>query len=278
MARKRANWKRGAANGSTRPVPRRRNPGSARVIGSITGAVTTKSELGIQVTDFFDYEYGAAGTPQEGNVKHYYWDVNQNLFNNNTTGTSGQENSFCRVRRLEVYVLPRRNINPIQTDAAFNSNASAMYTCNVQTPALAGYTRPTAGTSVALATNTQVTNVLPQVDTFWKRVFNCDMQKTFQSGVVRPYYYGNLQCLFSLRLLDPTDGLDYAGIGNEAFKVRVKVVLHIDQPIMPVQRAVFTVLSNNDVGNPDLSAAGSAPAARPEYCQMDIKSVRNNFS
>jgi len=256
---------------------RRQRParGSTRGTGSKTGAVTSKSELGIQVTDFFDYEYGASGTLQEGNVKHYYWDVNQNLFNNNTTGTSGQENSFCRVRKVEVYVLPRRNINPLQTDTSFNSNASAMYTVNVQTPSLAGYTRPTAGTSIALATNNQVTNILPQVDTFWKKVYGCDLQKTFQSGVVRPYYYGNLQCLFSLRLLDPTDGLDYAGTGNEAFKVRVKVVLHIDQPIMPIQRAVFTVLSNNDVGQPDVNAAtGAAPSARPEYCQMDLKSVR----
>lgn len=258
--------------------PRARRPGSRRSTGPSTGAVTTKSELGIQVTDFFDYEYGATGTAQEGNVKHYYWDVNQNLFNNNVNGTSGQENSFCRVRRVEVFVLPRRNINPIQTDPNFNSNASAMYTCNVQTPALAGYTRPTAGTSIALATNTQVTNILPQVDTFWKRVFACDLQKTFQSGVVRPYYYGNLQCLFSLRLLDPTDGLDYAGVGNEAFKVRIKVVLHIDQPIMPVQRALFTVLSNNDVGQPDLSADGKPPDATEEYCQMDIKSILNHFS
>jgi hypothetical protein len=259
-----------------RKQKRRVAPGSRRAAGQKTGAVTSKSELGIQVTDFFDYEYGPTGSATEGNVKHYYWSVNQNLFNNNTTGTSGQENSFCRVRKVEVYVLPRRNINPIQTDPAFNSNASAMYTVNVQTPSLAGYSRPTAGTSIALATNNQVTNILPQVDTFWKKVYGCDLQKTFQSSVIRPYYYGNLQCLFSLRLLDPTDGLDYAGVGNEAFKVRVKVVLHIDQPIMPVQRATFTVLSNNDVGQPDVDAAsGAGPAARPEYCQMDLKSVRH---
>lgn len=252
--------------------------GSRRSAGSKTGAVTSKSELGIQVTDFFDYEYGAAGSAQEGNVKHYYWDVNQNLFNNNITGTSGQENSFCRVRRCEVFVLPRRNINPIQTDPAFNSNASAMYTVNVQTPSLAGYSRPSIGTSIALATNNQVTNILPQVDTFWKKVYGCDLQKTFQSGVIRPYYYGNLQCLFSLRLLDPTDGMDYAGVGNEAFKVRVKVVLHIDQPIMPVQKAIFTVLSNNDVGEPDADAAsGAGPEAKASYCQMDLKSVRHNM-
>jgi len=245
-----------------------------------TGSVNTKSELGIQVVDYFNYDYGPAGSVNEGGVKNYYWDTDQNLFNNNTSGTSGQENSFCRVRKLEVYILPRiPQLNVASVD--FNTNASAMFTCNVQTPSLAGFSRPagSVGNSVALATNTQVTNVLPRIDTTWKKVFACDMQKTFQSGVIRPFYYENKQCLFSMRCLDPVDGTQYLGIGNEAFKIRVKVVLHIDQPIMPVQRARVYVLSNNDIGSPDTDANGNpVPATfREEYVQMDLKKVSHHM-
>ena len=246
-----------------------------------TGSVQTKAELGIQVVDYFNYDYGAAGSINDGGVKHYYWDTNQNLFNNNTSGTVGQENSFCRVRKLEVYILPRiPSLTSADPDLA--SNASAMFTCNVQTPALAGYTRPSAtvGNSIALATNTQVTNVLPRIDTTWKKVFACDMQKTFKSGVIRPFYYDNKQCLFSMRCLDPVDGTQYLGIGNEAFKIRVKVVMHIDQPIMPVQTARLYLLSNNNVGTPDTDAAGNPlpPAFRQEYVQMDLKKVSHFMS
>jgi hypothetical protein len=260
---------------------RPRNRGSASRTGPSTGATTSKAELGLQLVDFFDYEYGATGTPSYGNVKHYYFDTNQNLFQNNPTATEGQDSSFCRVRKVEVYVLPRRNLDQTAPSPDFTSNASAMFTCNMYTPSLAGYTRPFAavGNSLALATNNQVTNILPQIDTFWKKVYTCNMQKTFQSGVIRPYYYGNRQCLFSMRLLDPTDGLDYAGIGNTALQVRVKVVMHIDQPIMPIQRALVNVLSNFDVGKPDVDGDGNppVPTLRAEYVQMDIKKVLHNF-
>jgi hypothetical protein len=246
-----------------------------------TGSVQTKAELGIQVVDYFNYDYGPAGSLNEGGVKHYYWDTNQNLFNNNTLGTSGQENSFCRVRKLDVYILPRIP-TLTNTDPDLGSNASAMFTCNVQTPALAGYTRPSGaiGNSIALATNTQVTNVLPRIDTTWKKVFSCDMQKTFKSGVIRPFYYQNGQCLFSMRCLDPVDGTQYLGIGNEAFKIRVKVVMHVDQPIMPVQTASLHLLSNNDVGFPDVDASGNPPPEpfRPSYVQMDLKKVSHFMS
>jgi hypothetical protein len=230
--------------------------------------------------DYFDYLYGGPGTPQEGGVKHYYWNVNQNLFDNNVLGTSGQENSFCRVRNVAVYILPRIP-NITSTDPEFSSNASAMYTVNVQTPSLAGFTRPIGmvGGSVALATNTQVTNVLPRIDTTWKKVYSCDLQKTFQSGTVRPFFYESGQCLFSLRVVDPTNGTDYLGIGNESFKIRVKVVLMIDQPIMPVQRSSLRVLSNNDVGSPDRDANGNDPPPfDSRYVQMDIKKVLNCMS
>lgn len=249
--------------------------------GASTGAVTSKAELGIQVTDFFDYSYGAPGSITYGNVKHYYWECDQNLFNNNPSAVGLSDRSFCRVRRCEVYVLPRRNLGPAPSAADPATNASAMFTCNVSTPSLAGYTRPFAavGNSVALATNNQVTNILPQIDTFWKKVYSCDMQKTFQSGVIRPYFYGNRQCLFSLRLLDPTDGLDYAGIGNEALQVRVKVVLHLDQPILPIQKARLGIVSNFQEGNPSVNGDGGDPPTEltDEYVQMDLKSVKHTM-
>jgi hypothetical protein len=269
------------AKGKRQQRRRARRGGGRGGAGSRTGAVTSKAELGIQVTDFFDYEYGATGSLNYGNVKHYYWETDQNLFNNNPLATEGQDRSFCRVRKVEVYVLPRRNLDQSAPSPDFTSNASAMYTVNVQTPTLAGYTRPFAavGNAVALATNNQVTNILPQIDTFWKKVYTCDMQKTFQTGLIRPFYYGNRQCLFSMRLLDPTDGLDYAGIGNEAFKVRVKVVMHIDQPIMPIQRARINILSNFNPGTPAVNGDGGDPVGtvKDEYVQMDIKRVLHNF-
>lgn len=273
------------ANGKRRQRQRPRKQRKARAGGGQmgTGSVNTKAELGIQVVDYFDYEYGPAGSITEGGVKHYYWNVDQNLFDNNRLGTSGQQASFCRVRKCDVYILPRIPQVTL-TDPEFNSNAAAMFTCNVQTPGLAGYTRPTApvGSSVAFGTNTQVTNILPRIDTCWKKVFSCDLQKTFQSGVVRPFYYENLQCLFSLRCLDPTDGTQYLGIGNEGFKIRVKVVLRIDQPIMPVQTASKYLLSNNDVGTPDQNASGNPPPSsgtlRSEYVQMDLKKVNHFMS
>jgi len=245
-----------------------------------TGSVNTKAELGIQVVDYFDYEYGAVGTASNGGVKNYWWECGQNLFDNNPSATSGQANSFCRVRRADVYILPRIPLIGQATSAGqdpdFNSNASAMFTVNVQTPSLTGH--GVAAGNIALATNTQVTNVLPRIDTAWKKVFGCDMQKTFQSGVIRPYYYGNAQCLFSMRCLEPTDGTQYQGIGNQAFKIRVKVVLQIDQPIMPVQRALLSVISNDDIATPDRDAAGNHPSTfQPQYVQMDIKRVLHHM-
>lgn len=255
--------------GARRVRPTR--PRGKRQGGGGTGSITTKAELGIQCVDFFDYNYQGVG----GGVKHYFWDCNQNLFNNNTSGTSGQENSFCRVRKVEVYALPRKGLN--NTVVGLDSNSAGMYTTNVQTPALT-YSTAAAPTTTALATNTQVTNVLPQVDTMWKKVFTCDMQKTFQSGVVRPYYVKDQQCLFSLRLLDPVTGTDIDGVGSDTVNIKIKVVVHIDQPIMPIQKAERAIVSNNDVGDPAADAAGNPPVPGSKYMQMDLKRVMHSFS
>ena len=251
-----------------------RHRGSRRSGGSNTGSVTTKRELGIKVTDFFDYDYGAGGTG--GACKHYFWNISQNLFNNNTTGlTDPSVETCCRIRRAEVYILPRKGIG---TDI---TNAQAMYTVNMQVPGLAGFSRPVGqvGTSGILATNTQVTNVLPQVDTMWKKVLTCNYDQTFKSGVVRPFYYNNAQCLFSMRLLDPKDGGNLDGTGSESVRVRVKVVLHVDQPILPIQTASKILYSNGTMDDPGFPNAQGDPPPKPviEYVQMDLSRVLDSF-
>ena len=252
-----------------------RHRGSRRSAGSNTGSVTTKKELGIKVTDFFDYDYGAGGTG--GACKHYFWDISQNLFNNNETGlTDPSLETCCRIRRAEVYILPRKGIG--STD---ENNATAMYTVNMQVPGLAGFTRPSGavGTSDILATNTQVTNVLPQVDTMWKKVLTCNYDTTFKSGVVRPFFYNNAQCLFSMRLLDPKDGGNLDGTGSESLRIRVKVALHVDQPILPVQTARKILYSNGVMNDPAFPNTPSDPPPKPvvEYVQMDMERVLDKF-
>jgi hypothetical protein len=233
-----------------------------------TGAVTTKHEVAIQIVDFFDYT--TAGT---GNFTSYWWDNAQNLFNNNTSGIQGTENTFCRVRALEVYALPRRGIDVSVPD--FN-NATSMYTVNCQTPGLTNGTAGLTALPIAQATNTQVTNVLPQFDTKWKKVFGCNLQKTFQSAVVRPYMDATRQCLFQISILDPTTGAPIDGEGSETVNIRLKVVLHIDQPIAPVQLAKFVTYKNSTLASPNLDPDGVAlPTIVPSYCQMDVKRIRD---
>ena len=69
---------KGKRNGQKRQRARRGR--KSRGTGQMgTGSVNTKAELGIQVVDYFDYEYGAAGSITEGGVKHYYWNVEKSL-------------------------------------------------------------------------------------------------------------------------------------------------------------------------------------------------------
>jgi hypothetical protein len=246
----------------------------ARVPRSLTGSVTNKHEVAVTLTDFFDFTTGTTG-----GVTNYWWECNQNLFNNNLSGTTGQELTFCRVRTLKVWALPRRGIDVTTGQESFN-NAVAMYTVNVQTP---GFTNSTLGVTAlpsALATNTQVTNVLPQFDTKWKQVFSCNLQKTFSSATIRPFMVNTKQCLFSLSALDPTSGEPIDGEGSETVSIRIKVVMEIDQPIAPVQTAQLFLLRNNDTGTPQVDTAGTAipDTFRQEYCQMDVRKIRDNMS
>jgi len=249
------------------PKPRRRRRNRAR--GGGTGSVNTKAELGLQAVDYFTYDYSAGGS-----VYHYYWDCAQNLFNNNLSGTQGEENSFCRIRKVELYALPRKGIN--SSVAGLDSNAAGMYTVNVQTPSLT-YSSTAAPTTVPNATNTQVTNVLPQVDTMWKKVYTCDMQQTYKSGVIRPFFVKDQQCLFTLQCVDPVNGTAIDGVGSDTVFIRFKLVLTIDQPIMPIQTAERALLINNNVGQPAVDLSGTGPIAGSKYMQMDLKKVMHHF-
>jgi hypothetical protein len=259
-------------------------------MGSSTGAVTTKKELSVKVTDFFDYtvyDATAGSIPQD--VTHYAWNVDQNLFNNATSVPGDLTTTFCRVRDVTVWVLPVKGFSlPAGGDNI--NNAAGMFTVNCQTPGVGVSPQPT-GTPIddaqkALATDTQVTNVLPQIDTMWKKVFHCNLQKTFQSGVIRPYFRtggtigaGTAQCLFSMSVVDPTTGKSYlAASADETLVIRVKVQLTIDQPIATIQNASLSVFKNEDYTLPFFEQNGTPYSGVVDsYVQMDLKGARDSM-
>jgi hypothetical protein len=253
--------------------------------GSKTGAITTKRELGLTVTDFFDYtviDAGAGGVAQP--VTNYFWDCDQNLFLNDPSVPvvpPGNQATFCRVRKLEVYVLPAKGFEIGTGTGPNTNNAQGMFTVQAQVPGVTS--RTTGGPTTALAMDTQVTNVLPQIDTFWKKVLTCDLQKTFESGVARPYFddtstIKNNQCLFQMSIVDSTDGVPYLTTDDTNLVIRVKVVLHVDQPIDTIQNAKLAVFQNESFLFPSTPQNGSAfPGTTIQYVQTDLKRVSDNL-
>lgn len=252
-----------------------------------TGSVVTKKELQVKVVDFFDYNVNDPNTGVQMQVNNYWWEINQSLFDNaGAQVVDGSDQTFCRVRRLEVYVLPKKGFNLTgEANPPNNTNALGMFTVNVQVPAQAQDAETTG--PEALATNTQVTNVLPQIDTFWKKVLSCDLQKTFQSGVARPFLRNHdsgkkcAQCLFSMSITDPTTGGAYlpgSQVDDPEFGIRVKVVLHIDQPISVSQSAALSVFRNEDFRKPASNILGSpwTPPAS-SYVQMAVTGARDHM-
>jgi len=262
-------------------------------MGGGTGSVTTNTELGLKVVDFFDYNVtDATGGGVAQTVTNYFWDCNQNLFGNGTSESPFTDNdrTWCRVRSLEVYVIPAKGFEIGAGQGPNTNNAQGMFTVQAQVPG----TSPTSDTlsptgNVALATDTQVTNILPQIDTFWKKVLHCDLQKTFQSGVVRPYFVRGSdtalapgaidQCLFQMSVVDPTDGSAYlSDSGSENLQIRVKVVLHVDQPIATVQNAKLAVFKNETFIAPAINQNGPQyPGTTEQYVQTNLERVRNNM-
>jgi hypothetical protein len=244
-----------------------------------TGSVTTKHELNLKVTDFFDYDTfdtNAGGIPQD--VTNYFWLTRQNLFDTSVFSTPDKRAVFCRVRKLEVYVLPAKGFNlPAASGNPNQSNASGMFTVNFQVPGV--QTADSPATERALATNTQVTNVLPQIDTFWKKVGSVNLQKTFQSGVIRPFFQADSQCLFQMSIRNPVDGTVYQQpFDDDDLKIRVKVVMHVDNPISPTQAGYITVFKNEDFSTPSTEQNGS-PYNTPtlQYMQMDLMGAADHF-
>jgi hypothetical protein len=257
--------------------------------GASTGGVTTHTELGLSVTDFFDYQVldpGGSGVSQP--VTNHMWSVDQNLFENGTSAApfTDNERTFCRPRKLEVYVLPVKGfaIGASSNSSPNENNAEGMYTVQAQVPGVA-ILSDSSGIVRALAADTQVTNVLPQVDTFWKKVLTCDLQKTFKSGVMRPYFDTtgvavSSMCLFQMSIVDSTSGATYFPSGTETapLSIRVKVVIHVDQPIATIQNAKLAVFRNESFLFPTTAQNGAAYGGTPEsYVQIDLKKV-NNYS
>jgi hypothetical protein len=260
---------------------------------SATGSVTTKRELGLVLNDYFDYnciQPGAGNIPQF--VTHYWWDNGQNLFDTDPLAPAGIDSTFCRVRKVEVWVLPQgRGLTVPQQVGAVqsNTNAEQMYTVSCQVP---GTTfQPSQGnpTARAFAANTQVTNILPQFDTRWKKVLTCDLQKTFQSSVMSPVFSPFIsgqtvnrtnQCLFSMSILNPTDGKAYLTGDEDAPDpgIRVRVQLTIDQPISTSNQAKLATFRNEDFSVPFLGQNGPDFAGTtPQYVQADLRSVMDHF-
>jgi hypothetical protein len=247
--------------------------------GGGTGSVTTKRELGLTVTDFFDYtnDFAAVGVDQF--VTTYVWDVAQNLFNTDPTQVGGANETFCRVRKVSVWVLPQcRTFGGVATAT---NNAEAMITVNCQVPGTSTQFISSAATAQAFATNTQVTNILPMIDTKWKKVLCADLQKTFQSGAIRPVFQASQltnQALFSMSVVNPTSGTPYQE-GDDVPPIRVKVSLEIDQPIGTINNAKLAVYQNENFALPFLGQNGpDFIDTREEYVQIDLKKVRDNMS
>jgi hypothetical protein len=256
--------------------------------GSTTGSVTTKKELGISITDFFEYGVGDSATAIPQFVSNYFWEINQNLFDNNVTFPSDLgEEAWCRVRSVKVWVLPVKGFNSVGGNpAAATSNTEAMFTVNVQVPGVAAEPVPGSTPAIsdrAFALNTQVTNCLPQIDTHWKQVFHCNLQKTFQSGVARPFIQpfgaqarSQAQCLFQMSIVDPDSGKPYITDANLTIKVKVQLI--VDQPISTIQQAGIQVYRNEEFTSPALEQNGTPYSPpTPSYVQMNLQSVMDNL-
>jgi len=247
-----------------------------------TGSVTTKTELGLQVVHFFDYityDAVAGGIPQD--ITSFWWDVAQNLFSNDVNATGDKMLTFNRVRRLELYALPVKGFATVGSgETPVDTNATGMYTVQFQVPGIeSNESISNIPVDAALATNTQVTNVLPQIDTMWKKVGQANLDKTFMSGVVRPVFDKSDQCLFQISVRDPVSYDPYIpATEDNNLTIRFKVVLHVDNPIATTQESYLALFRNEDWGKPGLNQNGSAyPGTAPEYVQINLTGKLDKF-
>jgi hypothetical protein len=100
---------------------------------------------------------------------------------------------------------------------------------------------------------------------------------------VRPFFDDtgtnvDLQCLFQMAIVNSTDGSTYLLADDTNLTIRVKVVLHVDQPIATIQNAKLKVFKNESFVLPSTPQNGSPFAdATLQYVQTDLGRVRNNF-
>jgi len=266
--------------------------------GASTGAVNTRSEISLQVVDYFDY-FGWSPGATAGNflcpVTSYFWRLSQNLFNNNPSPGTAYDgtDTVSRVRKFELWVMPKVSIA-----VSNRSNSRAMFTVNVQVPAVtdSGETGGT-GDATVFATNTQVTNVLPTINPRWKKVMTCNLDNTFRSGVYRPFFAFSSdpattnqlydQCLLQLSITDPDSGDPYyevpASPSPDSDSIKFKIVMHVDQPIQPINEASLAVYSNDTFARPNATQSTSGgqvsyPGTSEQYCQMGIKGILNRMN
>lgn len=166
------------------------------------------------------------------------------------------------------------------TEETLATNAEQMFTVNCQVPGIT-QNRDQTLPNTAYALNTQVTNVLPTINPKWKRVLTCDLQKTFQSGVARPYFakgtltpstYSN-QVLFSMSVVNPINGKPYqtGNVDDPSPALRFKVKLWVDQPIAILNRAKLSVFYNEDFALPTTGQNGpNFYDSTEQYVQMDL--------
>jgi len=244
--------------------------------------VTTKTELGLQVVHFFDYityDAAAGGVPQD--VTSFWWDVAQNLFSNDVNATGDKMLTFNRVRRLELYALPVKGFATVGSGTTpVDTNATGLYTVQFQVPGIeSNESISNIPVDNALATNTQVTNVLPQIDTKWKKVGAANLDKTFMSGVVRPVFDKSDQCLFQISVRDPVSYEPYIPAAEDNnLTIRFKAVLHVDNPIATTQESYLALFRNEDWGKPGQAQNGSAyPGTSPEYVQINLSGKLDKF-
>jgi hypothetical protein len=88
------------------------------------------------------------------------------------------------------------------------------------------------------------------------------------------------QCLFSMSVLNPTNGKSYLS-GNEDVpdeSIRVRVQLTIDQPIATSNAAKLATYRNEDFSEPFLGQNGpDFPGTVEQYVQADLKRVMDHF-
>jgi hypothetical protein len=82
-----------------------------------------------------------------------------------------------------------------------------------------------------------------------------------------------------MSVVNPTDGSAYLSeTDDQNLQIRVKVVLHVDQPIATVQNGKLAVFKNETFLTPAINQNGPQyPGTTEQYVQTNLERVRNNM-